>query len=68
MSEKEDAFKIEVDEKWFKAVLKEKEGEEIKEYSDSFSSTARMAKILHLPVNRCVDHKEDSCLLGIELY
>lgn len=68
ISEKDYAFKIEVEGKWFKTVLKEKNGEEQWGYRDQLSSTARIAKILHLPVNLCVDHKEGGYLLGIELY
>lgn len=36
-------------------------------YRDQFSSTARMAKVLNLPVNICVDNLYgDGYLLGIE--
>ncbi|MCW2486250.1 hypothetical protein J5069_10120 [Candidatus Symbiopectobacterium sp. NZEC127] len=64
MSGKEYAFKIEVDKKWFKVILKE--GEDPRGYRDQFSSTARIAKILNIPVNVCVD-TNGGYLLGIEL-
>ncbi|MFT8209432.1 MAG: hypothetical protein ACMZI0_00125 [Symbiopectobacterium sp.] len=64
ISEKHYGFKIKVDKKWFKAILKEVE--ETQGYRDQFSSTARIAKILNLPVNICVGREEDGYLLGIE--
>ncbi|MCW2475567.1 MULTISPECIES: hypothetical protein [unclassified Symbiopectobacterium] len=64
ISETNYGFKIKVNDEWYKTILKENEEQG---YRDQFSSTARIAKILHLPVNVCVD-KVNGYLLGIELF
>ncbi|MCW2481380.1 hypothetical protein [Candidatus Symbiopectobacterium sp. NZEC135] len=60
------AFSIEIEGHIYKTVLKEQDKDT--EHRDQFSSTAKIAKALNLPVNLCLDSESGGYLLGIELF
>lgn len=57
-------FIIKAEGKQFEVILNEKD---VAWGRDQFASTARMAKVLNLPVNICVDNEQGGFLLGIEV-
>lgn len=58
-------FYVRVLKEWFKVVLRSEKEKDV--YRDQFSSTARMANAMGIPVNVCLDRTGGGYLLGIEI-